>query len=176
MTRTAKQYAALFLVAAVVGLLAWRLWPDGGRAQRRQHDNELLIAVLQDRLADTTRLLDEGADPSAQTQPRSITEKAQKYYFLVSHGMGAPNWGAMDNYNPRLSALQIAVDRGDADVVSLLLMRGADVGHRDRAGDTALDLAEIRRALLQSTSQSTGSYPRIIALLKAAETRQAARR
>ena len=171
MTRTAKQSIGLFLSVVVLGVLAWRLWPDGGRARQQQRNTGLLSAVLTDHLSDATQMLDEGADPNVQTRPFSVAGKAQAYYYFVSHKVKPPDWGHMDDLNPRLSVLQIAVDRGDAEMVGVLLTKGADVRYRDKAGSTALDLAEIRKATLPPTTWNASTYPRIVALLKGAEAR-----
>lgn len=60
MTKTAKQFVGMFLIVAVLGVLTWRLWPDGGQARQQQRNSHMVCAVVRNRLADATRLLDEG--------------------------------------------------------------------------------------------------------------------
>ena len=174
MSKTAKQFAALFLVALVICLLAWRFWPDGRQALQQQRNSELLQAVAQSRLADAARLLDEGADPNTQTQPLSLSQKAQIYYHYLSHGTKVPTWSDPDKMDVRWSVLQVAIVQGNADMVNVLLTKGADVGHRDRMGETALKLAKMELGSSLTTDRQAQSFRRIIVQLRAAEARRKA--
>lgn len=175
MGRNVKQLVALCLLALIVGVLTWRLWPDGDQMRRQQRSRGLLRAVMQNHLADATRLLDEGADPDIQLQPLSFTQKAQIYYFEVSHRVKPPGWKQMDDANPHWSVLQIAAMRGNADMVSVLISKGADVGYRDKTGNTALGEVQGVRGGMPPALSSGRDYPRVVALLKAAEARKKAR-
>lgn len=172
MSRTAKQLAALFLLTLVVCALAWRLWPDGGQARRQQRNHELLQAVIQNHLADAARLLDEGADPNMQQPAFSLSKKAEIYYFGVSRRIKTPNWRHLDDMNPRWSVLQIAAMHGNADMINALLSKGADVGYRDRQGGTALTWVGGVKSNPAVVSASARKYPRVVALLRAAEARK----
>ena len=172
MTKTAKQFVGLFLIVAVLGVLAWRLWPDSGRARQQQRNSDLVRAVIRNHLADATRLLDEGADPNTQIPSFNTLQKAEWYLYGVSHRMKPPTWRQMDDMDPHWSLLNFAAVRGNTDMVSVLLLRGADVGYRDRAGETALVQAKMRLNSSLTTPQGASSTRRIIALLRAAEARQ----
>ncbi len=174
MGNTAKRSLALFLLALVVCALAWRLWPDGREAHRQQRNCDLFRVVALHRLADATRLLDEGADPNTQTPPLSTSQKAEWYYFNVLHRMKPPTWGQMDTMMPRWSALQLAVVGGDADMVSLLLSRGADVGYQDKTGKTALNQAKMGLNSSLTTPREAHNFRHIVVLLRAAEARKKA--
>ena len=132
MTRTVKQAVAAFLAVAVLGLLAWRLWPDGGQVRQQQRNRELIREVWLGHLAGATRLLDLGADPNAHMQPPTFSDKVGLYYFCFSHKLKAPPWQKIDDMNPGWPPLQMAAMRGNADMVSLLLSKGADVSYRDK--------------------------------------------
>ncbi len=178
MTKIARQSIALFLSAVVLGLLVWRLWPDAWQAHRQQRSRELLRAVAQNRLADATRLLNEGADPDTQMPPISFSQKAELYYlFYVSHRLKPPAGRRIEDLSPVWSVLEIAAMRGNADMVGTLLAKGAHVGYRDRRGDTALGWAERMKGVVMPTRMPTrwgaSQYPRTIALLKAAEVKKA---
>ncbi len=178
MGNTAKRSLALFLLALVVCALAWRLWPDGREAHRQQRNRDLFRAVALHRLADATRLLNEGADPDTQMPPISFSQKAELYYlFYVSHRLKPPAGRRIEDLSPVWSVLEIAAMRGNADMVGTLLAKGAHVGYRDRRGDTALGWAERMKGVVMPTRMPTrwgaSQYPRTIALLKAAEVKKA---
>jgi hypothetical protein len=167
-SKAAKRSVGLFLLAAALGVLAWRLWPDAGQARRQQRSRELLQAVIQNRLADATRLLDEGADPNTQAPPLSLAQKARWDYFEVSHGRKALTWGQMDAMTPGLSVLQIAVMNDNADMVRVLLSKGADAGYRNRAGQRALGMVVWPNGVTPPAAGKADRLWRIVALLKAA--------
>ena len=175
MTHTAKQFISLFLAVAVLGVLAWRLWPDGGQARRQQRNSELLNAVSQNRLTDATHLLGEGADPNTQTPPTSLAEKVSYYRFLRLSGAKVMPWGHMADRNQHYSVLEVATMHGNADMVGLLLSKGADVTHRDRAGDTALDRAEIFDRMPKFGALKNRDDTRVVVLLKAARAKKKGR-
>ena len=172
MTKTAKQFVGMFLIVAVLSVLAWRLWPDGGRARQQQRNTDLVRAVVRNYLADATRLLEEGADPNTQIPSFDTLQKAEWYFSEVSHRMKPPTWRQMDDLNPHWSLLNLAVVSGNMDMVNVLLLKGADVGYRDRAGETASVQAKIRLNSSLTTPQEASSTRRIIALLRAAEARK----
>jgi len=167
MNKAAKQSLVLVFVVAAAGLLAWRLWPDQAQARRQQRDRDLIQAVRHNDLSAATRLLGEGADPNARTPPISVSQKAQIYYFYAARMRRVPAWGDLDRMDPHWSLLEVAVLRGDADMVSALLTKGADANYHDKGGITALTWA----GRMKSFSRNNGDHPRIIALLKAAAAR-----
>ena len=81
----------------------------------------------------------------------------------------------MDDLNPHWSLLNLAVVSGNMDMVNVLLLKGADVGYRDRAGETAPVRAKIGLNSSLTAPQEASSTRRIIALLRAAEARKKAR-
>ena len=173
MTRTAKQSVGLFLIVAVLGVLAWRLWPDGGRGSGSA------IMTWCARWRRTTsmpaiRLLNEGADPNAQMQPTSFTRKVQIDYNNLSRGLQAPSWSLMDAVNLRAPVLEVAVEHDKVSMVKALLAKGADVERRDRMGDTALSRGQM---LSGRSLQESGAHDQnlIFILLKAAEAKKTAR-
>lgn len=175
MSKALKQYAAFFLLALIVGVLAWRLWPDDGQARRQQgRDRALVLAVQGDDLAAATRLLGEGADPNAQTPPTSIGQKVRYYRFMVSNGVKVPPWGHMGDRNQHYSVLEVASMRGNADMAGLLLAKGADVSYKDRAKGTALGWALSLNGFSLFGRQDSRDYPRVVALLRAAKARRKA--
>ncbi len=169
MTRTAKQYAAAFLIIAILGVVTWRLWPDDGRA--RQRDNDLVHAVKTNDLPDVTRLLEEGADPNALLPAFGLSQKAQIYYLGVTHKIKTPDWGHMDDMNPRWSVLELAVLRGDSDIVSALLSKGADIRYRDKQGKTVVMWGAMLEGMPAMPLGTNRDYPRIAAMVKAAAAR-----
>lgn len=175
MTKTAKQFVGMFLIVAVLGVLAWQLWPDGGQARQQQRNSHMVCAVVRNRLADATRLLDEGADPNTQIPSFDTLQKAEWYFSEVSHRTKPPTWRQMDDLNPHWSLLNFAVVSGNMDMVNVLLLKGADVGYRDRAEETAPVQAKIGLNSSLTTPQEASSTRRIIALLRAAEARKKAR-
>ncbi len=174
MDKSIKRIIGLCLLALVVGVLAWRLWPDGEQARRQQRNSDLVRAVQVNDLAAATRLLNEGADPNAQAVPLSFTQKVKWDYVQVSHGRKALTWSQMDAWNPRWSALEIAVLHGKLSMVKVLLSKGAEVRHRDEFGDTALSWAE---RLKGGPKLASDTHDRLLiaALLEAAEARKKAR-
>jgi len=171
MNRAAKQSFVLFLLVAAVGVLAGRLWPDGAQARRHQRDRDLVHAVQYNDVTTATRLLNEGADPNGHIQPFSVTQKAQIYYDLVSHRVKAPSWSGIDKMNAHLSLLEIAVIRGNGDMVSALLSKGADAGYQDGGKMTALTWAKMPNGATWPGGRNGPASPRILALLKAAAAR-----
>lgn len=55
MSKIVKQPVAFFLLATVLVVLAWRLWPDAGQARRQQRNRELVHAVRLNNVAATAR-------------------------------------------------------------------------------------------------------------------------
>lgn len=175
MGRTAKQSIAVFLAVAVLGLFIWHLWPDNGEARQRQRDSDLLRAVSYNRLADATRLLDEGADPNTRVPPLSLTQKTKLEYQEMSHGKRPVAWSQIDAAygDAGWSVLEVAVMHGKVSLVQALLSKGADVEYRDPWGQTALGWANMLKGGSPLASRTADSL-RIAALLKAAEANKKA--
>lgn len=167
MNKAAKQSFVLALVVAALGLLAWRLWPDPAQARRHQRDRALIRAVQANDLSAATRLLGTGADPNGHLPPISVSRKAQIYYLYSSRLRRVPAWGDLERMDRHWSLLEVAALLGNADMVSALLAKGADVNYHDRAGNTALTLA----GKLNGDSRNGSDYPRVLALLNAAVAR-----
>ncbi len=174
MSKVARQSVVLFLLAVALGVLTWRLWPDAGQASRQQRNRALFQEVTANHLAAATRLLDEGADPNAQKPPFSFAQKGKMYYFWASHGIKPPAWGQVDDTYIGWSMLQLAAMRGNAELVDVLLSKGADVNYRNKIGDTALSRVQGMKGRMSPAAWNASSYPRIVALLKAAEARRTA--
>ena len=101
MRRAARLSIRLSLTVAVLGCLAWRLWPDSTQARRQQRGLALAYAVQHDDVPAATCLL------------------------------------------------EVAAVNGDAEMVSVLLSRGANVNYRVRGLKwRAIDMAEGRRVLV----------------------------
>jgi len=166
---TIRKSLALVFIVAAVGFLTWRLWPDGASSRRHQRGLALIHALGTNDLVAATRLLDEGADPNAQLPTLSFTQKAEKYYLRVSRGMKSPTWNQDDEFNPRWSALEVAVVFDDVDMVGPLLAKGADAKYRDKIGNTALVWAKRLKMVERPGTQKSRDYSRMILLLEAAD-------
>ena len=163
-----KKPAVLLLAACALGVLAWVVWSGAGQGKRERRDQALVSAVQKDDLPAATRLLNGGADPNAQTPPTTFSQKVRYYRFMVSNGAKVPPWGHLGDRNQHYSVLEIATMRGDADMVGLLLSRGADVNYKDRAKGTALGWALTLGDFPQFGPPDGRDYKRVIALLRAA--------
>lgn len=175
MSKTTKRSVAVFLLALVVCVLAWRLWPDGGEARRQQRNRDLLRAVSYNRLAEATHLLDEGADPNAQVPPLSFTQKTKLEYLEMSRGKKPVAWSQIDaKYaDTGWSVLEVAVIHNKVSMVQALLSKGADAGYHDPWGQTALGWANMLKGGSPLASGTADSL-RIAASLQAAEAKKKA--
>lgn len=108
-------------------------------------DRALIAAAWRNDLADTARLIAEGADVNAKDetiQSAYLVSTSEGYVDLLrltlAHGADVR---ATDSYNG--TGLIRAADRGHAEVIAILLRAGVEVDHINNLGWTALHEAII---------------------------------
>lgn len=104
----------------------------------------LMWASAEKRLDIVTLLLEYGADPNIiNFLGRSAIMYASNYgYYEIAQALLEK--GAIPNPSSEftgLSPLSAASDKGHLDIVKLLIEHGAEVMHKDKNGNTALDIA-----------------------------------
>ena len=101
-----------------LGMGLFGLWMMGIPMRREAQQKALWRAIMSDDVAAARSALDHGADPDSHDE-----------YSLYK---ATPcDWGGACIADPRNSLFVLAVERSSADMVRLLLDRGADVGGED---------------------------------------------
>ncbi|HEV8677138.1 MAG TPA: ankyrin repeat domain-containing protein [Methylomirabilota bacterium] len=113
-----------------------------GVDQRDEHAMTALMRAARDgNLAETRRLVSNGADVNAEIPTRDLRE----LIAFISWMQQLPHWDI--GYRP----LHYAAQGGNTDLARLLIEKGARVGHVARGGETALDVAVTRSKVPMAT-------------------------
>lgn len=124
-----RTYVSLLATFLLLSLMLWRI----SVATHQDKLNRALDAAIADRNpAEVKSLLDQGASPRARVRPSP---------HLADYWQALWNPNAEDSRNRYRTVLMQAVRYRRADIVQILLSRGADVNAGDEYGRTALILA-----------------------------------
>lgn len=124
------KWIVLFALLVVVALISWRVVPP--LVPLRPADQQLVDAVNRDDVVAVRALLSRGADPNTRSVPTDLWEPPvstviQRVWLRVSRPESR-----------REPVLTAAASRGDADIVTALLDKGANPDVLDADGFTPL--------------------------------------
>lgn len=131
-----RLWASLVLVG-IIGALV--IWSGTIRARREKLRQPLIDAVMRGNEAQTTALLDQGADPNTRVQ---IGWRPPLWRLLTDRLTALRSGGRpRAYYNFDWPVIQVPVNRDQADIVGALLRHGANPNSRGHSGETPLMIA-----------------------------------
>jgi ankyrin repeat protein len=162
--------SSLITVIILVAFLAWFTWGLYNSARQARLSRQLVIAVGRSNVNDVNRLLADGADPNTREggDPPPTWQERWALLFRRSHKhkriQGRPVI-VVAALGPDGSPASRDIDQSEAQIIRMLVAKGADVNARDDTapseftwtGDTALIVASKRSlhsTVLTATEQA----------------------